>query len=256
VRKFSSKEKKPEENESFFGPRGNPPIPKKAGLNRFVWDMRYDPPRGVIGAVYDNGPPDGVLALPGKYEVKLTVEGKTYSAPIEIVRDPRAKISDADLEKQFALATELRNLEDEDNKLVLEIRDLRAQVQAVEKRLGQDDGSKSVHDAAEVVNKKITEMENQLIEPKATANEDQLNYGNMLNSQLSYLVNSVDDADIAPPQAEVEQSEVFRAQMEKIEADWKAVLNQDVAQLNDVMRKNNILAVGIMERPVEESGSH
>ena len=256
VRKYSSKEKKPEENESFFGPRGNPPIPKKAGLNRFVWDMRFEPPRGVTGAVYDNGPPEGVLALPGKYEVKLTVEAKTYSAPIEIVRDPRAKISDADLEKQFALATELRNLEDDDNKVVLEIRDLRAQVQAMEKRLAQDDGSKSVRDAAEALNKKIADLENQLIEPKATANEDQLNYGNMLNSQLSYLVNSVDDADVAPTQAEVEQAEVFRSQMEKIDSGWKAVLNQDVAQLNDLMRKNNILAIGITERPTEEAASH
>ncbi|HTS11330.1 MAG TPA: hypothetical protein VMH00_04370 [Candidatus Limnocylindrales bacterium] len=256
VRKYSSKEKKPGEVDEFFGRRGTPPIPKKAGLNRVVWDMRYEPPRGVPGAVYDNGPPEGVLALPGKYEVKLTAEGKSYTEPVELQQDPRAKISAADLERQFKLATQIRDLEDDDNKIVLEIRDLRAQVQAMEKRLGQDDGSKSVRDAAEALKKKIADIENELIEPKATANEDQLNYGNMLNSQLSYLLNSVDDADVAPTQAEEEQYEAFRGQMEKIDADWKGAVTQELAQLNELMRKNNILAVGVTEAAGEEGASH
>ncbi|HUJ32991.1 MAG TPA: hypothetical protein VLY23_17045 [Candidatus Acidoferrum sp.] len=256
VRKFSSKEQKPEDGEEgFFGARGNPPIPKKAGLNRFVWDMKYETPIPVPGAVYDNGPPEGVLALPGKYEVKLTVEGKAHSAPVELVQDPRATISQADLEKQFTLVTEIRNLNDEGHKLVLEIRDLRGQLEAVEKRLGQDDGSKAVKDAAESVKKKIAEIEGKLIEPKATANEDQLNYGNMLSSQLAYLGNSVDDSDVAPTQAEAEQYEVFRGQMETIDAEWKAVLSQDVGQLNELMRKNGILAVGVTEPTGDNAAS-
>jgi photosystem II stability/assembly factor-like uncharacterized protein len=256
VRKYSSKEKKPEEEVQFYGPQGTSPIPKKVGLNRITWDMRYDVPRAIPGAQYDNGPPEGVLALPGKYQVKLTVDGKSYSAPIEIVPDPRAKISDADLQKQFALATEIRNLNDDGHKLVLEIRDLRAQLQALGKRLGQDDASKPVRDAADAITKKIAAIENQVIEPKATANEDQLNYGNMLSSQLAYLGNSVDDADVAPPQAEIEQYEVFRAQMEKLDSQWKEVIGQDLAQLNDLMRKSNILAVGISKPEGEGAASH
>jgi photosystem II stability/assembly factor-like uncharacterized protein len=256
VRKYSSKEKKPEEEAQFFGPQGTPPIPKKVGLNRITWDMRYDVPRAIPGAQYDNGPPEGVLALPGKYQVKLTVEGKTYSAPIEIVPDPRSKISDADLQKQFALATEIRNLNDDGHKLVLEIRDLRSQLQALGKRLGQDDASKPVRDAAEAITKKIAAIENQVIEPKATTNEDQLNYGNMLSSQLAYLGNSVGDADVAPTQAEFEQYELFRAQMEKLDSQWKEVIGQDLAQFNDLMRKSNILAVGISKPEGEEAASH
>jgi photosystem II stability/assembly factor-like uncharacterized protein len=252
VRKFSSKEKKQEgESQSFFGARGNPVLPKKAGLNRFVWDLRYDAPREVPGAVYDNGPPEGVLALPGKYEVKLTAEGKTYQAPIEVKLDPRAKISQADLEKQFALATEVRDLNDDVHKMVLEIRDLRGQLETLDKRLGQDDGSKPVRDSADGITKTIGGIENQLIEPKATANEDQLNYGNMLSSQLAYLGNSVDDADVPATQAEYDQFEADRKQVEKLRAEWAGVVNKDLVALNDLMRKNNVLAIGI-SAPVEQ----
>ncbi len=245
VRKFSSKKKKQEGESDFFGMRGNPVLPKKAGLNRFVWDMKYEPPREVPGAVYDNGPPEGILALPGKYVARLTVEGKPYSAPIELLSDPRAKISEADLQKQFTLATQVRDLTDSDHKTVLEIRDLRSQLDALDKRLGKGEGDKAVRSAADDLKKKISTIEDQLISSKSTANEDQLNYGNMLSSQLAYLENSLDDSDVAVPQAEIAQVGVFRGQMEKLETDWRTVVKKDIADLNELMRKNHIAAIGV-----------
>jgi photosystem II stability/assembly factor-like uncharacterized protein len=252
VRKYSSQERSQGEPESFELGRREPVLPKKAGLNRFSWDMRYTAPRSVPGAVYDNGPPNGVLALPGKYEVKLTVSGKSYSAPIEIVLDPRAKISSADLEKQFALATQVRDLEDEVHTRILELRDLKGQLKSLDDRLGRDDGGKAVRDSADQIGKKVSAIEEKLIEPKASANEDQLNYGNMLSSQLAYLGNSVDDADVAPTQAEYDQVEAYRSQIEKLDAEWKTLVSTDLAQLNDLMRKNNILAVGVSPRTEQE----
>jgi photosystem II stability/assembly factor-like uncharacterized protein len=252
VRKYSSKKPK-QEGESGFFMRANPALPKKAGLNRFVWNMQYEPPRAVPGAVYDNGPPEGVLALPGKYEIRLTVDGKPYSASVELLSDPRAKISAADLQKQFTLATQVRDLTDTDHTIVLEIRDLQAQLKALDKRLGDDEGAKAVRSSADEMNKKISAIENQLISVKSTANEDQLNYGNMLSSQLAYLGNSVDDSDVAVPQAEYDQYNVFRGQMEKIEADWQTVTKKDLASLNDLMRKNRVMAVGISAPAAKEN---
>ena len=253
VRKFSSKKKKQEGGEEgFFGMRGTPPLPKKAGLNRYVWNMEYPAARPVPHAQYDGGFPIGVLALPGKYEVKLTVDGKTYSAPIELLADPRAKISEADLQKQFTLATQARDLEDTDHKIVLEIRDLRSQLDALEKRLGKSEGDEAVRKSAEDVKKKIDAIENQLIEPKATANEDQLNYGNLLSSQLAALEDVIGDSDAAVPQADIDQLAVFRGQLEKIESDWQNVVKTDLADLNGLMRKNHIEAIGVSAPPENE----
>lgn len=254
VRKFSSKKKKPQGESDFFMPRGNPVLPKKAGLNRFEWDARYEPPRTVPGAVYDSGPPDGILALPGKYQAKLTVEGKSYTAPIELLSDPRARMTDAELQRQFTLGTQVRDLEDTNHKIVLEVRDLRGQLDALEKRLGTDESSKTVRDSAEALKKKISDIEDQLIEPKASANEDQLNYGNLLSSQLSYLEDSIDDSDVAVPQAEVNQIAVFKRQMDKIEGDWQTIQNRDIADLNELMRKNHIEAIGV-SAPTEKQDS-
>jgi photosystem II stability/assembly factor-like uncharacterized protein len=257
VRKFSSKKPKQEAGEEgFFGMRGAPPLPKKAGLNRYVWNMQYPIARSVPHAQYDGGFPTGILALPGKYEVKLTVDGTSYTAPIELGMDPRAKISEADLEKQFTIGEEARNLEETDHTMVLEIRDLRSQLDALENRLGKSEGENAVRTSADAIKKKLDPIENQLISVKSTANEDQLNYGNMLSSQLAALEDVIDDSDVAVPQTEIDQLAVFRGQLEKLEADWQAITKKDLADLNELMRKNHVAAVSI-SAPIasEDSGN-
>ncbi len=254
IRKYSSKENK--EGGETPGPFGQaePVLPKKAGLNRFLWDMRFATPREIPGAVYDNGRPSGVLVLPGKYAVKLTVGGQSYSQPIEILPDPRVKSSAADLEKQFNLAIQVRDLIAADHDTVMQIRDLRTQLQALQKRIGPDANAKPILDAIDAINKKMAPIESQLIEPKATADQDQLNYGNMLNSQLAYLQNSVDDADDVPPQQDYDQYEIYRKRMDRISSDWKAILAKDVSDLNELMRKQNVPAIGIAKMPADGQG--
>ena len=69
------------------------------------------------------------------------------------VSDPRVKTSDDDLGKQFELVTKLRDLLDQVNTAVLEIRDARAQIKALDKRLAADEASQPVRDAAKALNR-------------------------------------------------------------------------------------------------------
>lgn len=60
-----------------------------AGLNRFVWDLKYA---------------EGPVALPGKYTVRLTVAGKTMERTLDVMQDPRSTATAKELEAQFDLA--------------------------------------------------------------------------------------------------------------------------------------------------------
>jgi hypothetical protein len=79
-----------------------------AGLHRFVWDVRHERP-AVNGfnypmtATYMNTPrtPLGSWVLPGKYSVRLTVDGKTQTQPLTVKMDPRLKSSAADLKLMY-----------------------------------------------------------------------------------------------------------------------------------------------------------
>ena len=81
------------------------------GHHRLVWDLRYQPPRGVrraysIAAVYRNTPsgPQGPFVHPGRYTVRLTVDGSVIERPIEVRLDPRVALEPAGLQLQTDLS--------------------------------------------------------------------------------------------------------------------------------------------------------
>src|SRR5437588_3186984 len=81
-------------------------IPAAAGMNRYVWNLRYDDPVQIPDAFYPGEPPRGPIAMPGSYTVKLTVNGKSQTAPLTLILDPRVKSAPA-LAQKFALAMEI-----------------------------------------------------------------------------------------------------------------------------------------------------
>ncbi|MDQ2909053.1 MAG: glycoside hydrolase, partial [Candidatus Eremiobacteraeota bacterium] len=91
------------------------PIPRTGpGEHRFMWDLREPPPSSVvhgypIAAIIHATPraPQGVLVPPGRYVVRLTVAGRTYTQPLRIVMDPRVSASTAALREQYTLASQI-----------------------------------------------------------------------------------------------------------------------------------------------------
>jgi len=201
--------------------------------------MRYQAPEPLPCLVYDEGGPIGPLALPGKYQARLTVDGKASTVPVEILPDPRVRVSTADLEKQFDLVRRLRDLIAEDQRIVSELRSVRTQLRALLARLQGDAKAQSVITAGQEILRRLDALEEQLVEPRATANEDLLNYPTRLNSKLGYLINGVDSADSAPPKQDWELYEVYRAEMDRLAAEWKNI-QQSLEQLNRQMREQGI----------------
>lgn len=88
-----------------------------AGMHRFLWNYRYSDPESVrhdypISAIYEDTPrvPQGVLALPGRYTVKLTVDGRTYTQPLTLRMDPRVPVTTQALHEQYVLAQRIVTL--------------------------------------------------------------------------------------------------------------------------------------------------
>ena len=85
-------------------------LSSKAGGQRFLWDMRYEPLNEPVSypmtAVKNNTAPEPTApwVMPGSYKIKLTVNGQTIEQPLEIVMDPRVKTSLKDLQRQHDLS--------------------------------------------------------------------------------------------------------------------------------------------------------
>jgi photosystem II stability/assembly factor-like uncharacterized protein len=101
-------ESPPTVNDYWLAPRT--PMPATPGMHRINWNIRHDSPPAFthsyeINATPGETPPspEGPLALPGTYTLKLTVDGKAFTQPLTVKNDPRSPATGLDLLAQHDL---------------------------------------------------------------------------------------------------------------------------------------------------------
>jgi photosystem II stability/assembly factor-like uncharacterized protein len=130
-------------NEPLFWARPWQPLLATPGAHRFIWDLRYPvPPTSrrsyPISAIIHDTPlePRGVWVLPGRYTVRLTVGGRSYTRPMTVRMDPRLKTTPEGLRQQFDLAVRIVNAWRKDSLALAEVRAMRARLDTLERQAG------------------------------------------------------------------------------------------------------------------------
>jgi hypothetical protein len=121
-------------------------LPASRGLHRWIWDLHYPDPdtttRGYpISAVPHATPrePQGPLALPGNYLIRLTVDGHATEAALSVKPDPRVASPAGTLEKQFELASSLASSLSESSRTLMAARSEHEQLQGPVNKLPKDE---------------------------------------------------------------------------------------------------------------------
>ena len=218
-------------------------VPKEAGLNRFVWNMRYPDAGKLDGAVYRSGGITGPLAPPGRYQVRLTVGDHSYTQPFEIRCDPRVEATDDDLRAQFALQLKIRDKLSETNAAIARIRKIRDQVDAWEERLRDRDDAQPILEAAEALTGSIAEVEENLIQTRWKVGKDPLTAPAKLNAKLATLGAAVGSADGRPTRQAYEVFESLSAAIDRERERVDGPLQEEVDRFNDVVRRHGFAAV-------------
>ena len=244
VRRLSNHQEDKQEQPQEWPDREHPTdvIPAEAGMNRFAWDFRYDPPAQVPGAFYVGEPPRGPLVVPGTYQLKLTVKGATQTVPLEVKPDPRLQITTADMQKQLDLALKVRQDIDSLHSAINQIHALRTNVQALEKWVGQGSTGSDVLSAARALDQKMTPVEETLMQVKMKSSEGNLGFPNMLNEQYASFNELVQDVDGAPTAQQLLVMDELHNRLGAQLSQWQAIVRSDVPALNDLMRKAGVPA--------------
>jgi photosystem II stability/assembly factor-like uncharacterized protein len=248
VRKYPRKEEAGDEEEEFRRDQSAGNLPADAGFNRFVWDLHYEGATKIPHSALWGGDTAGPQALPGTYQVRLTVLGKSYTAPLAIKPDPRLQVTQEDLTKQFDLLIKIRDKLSETDDAIIQIRDLRDQIKAIDARLKSDPRAKSIADAGKSLDAKMTAVEEALIQTKAKSDEDVLNFPVRLNNDLAALGGVVGSADSAPTAQSYEVFDTVSKAVDEQLTKWKAIVSSDVAAYNNLMKQQDVPAV-ILKQP-------
>jgi len=253
VRRLSSKEKKDGEQPPEWPDRVArvKTIPANEGMNRFAWDLRYDDPIQIPGAFYAGNGPKGPLASPGDYQVKLTVGGKSQTAPLHLAIDPRTKGAEAALQKQFALAVQVNDRISQLHQAVNEIRDLRSQIKDLHTRFGEDQRLKPAFDAADGLEHKMSAVEQQLIQVNMKGSEANLAFPSMLNERFDAFSHSIDDGDTAPTKSQLNIFQILNGQLDEQLKKWQQIKSEDVARVSGMIKQANLPALIVTEKKSE-----
>ena len=209
-----------------------------AGLNRFVWNMRYPSSHAVPGGPVSPDQLAGPVAVPGSYQVQLSVSGQTLSQPLEIVRDPRVSGSPADLQAQFDLLLKIRDMLSETHDAVNRLRDLREQVEGWSKRSEDNE----VKQAATAIVDKLNAVELELIQPKSGS---PLQPPAGLNEKLAALSGMVSNADMRPTAQSTAVFEKLAGQADGSIEKLDPIIGNDIAAFNRMLADRGIQPVKI-----------
>src|SRR6266404_5464735 len=261
VRRYSSTDK-PESLEKIaaenpipmYWVRPQQMLSAEKGMHRFVWDMHYPPPEALnrefpISAIaHDTSQvPLGAWAMPGKYIVNLTVDGKTYEQPLTVRMDPRIKRSDADLRKQFEIQAGIVEGMNKTFEALQQVRSLRPQITD---RAGKVKGA--LADSLTALDKQAAQLEGASqgaffgVPPSGKQPEN----FSTLNQHFGQLLGVVDSADVAP----TTQASAVYLELEdslgKMLAQWKKLHDGEAPALNTSLKKAHIAELDLDKAPM------
>ncbi len=237
--------------EETAGPRrggGVQRAPANQGLNRFDWDLRYPDATTFPGIILWAGSVRGPAVVPGAYEVKLTVDGKSQTQKLEVRKDPRVDTTPQQYAAQLALELQMRDKLSQTNQAVIQIRDVRKQIDELTARLqaaGDTAKSRTVLDRAKSLSNELTAIEEALYQTKSKASEDPLNFPVKLNNKLAALLSAVSEADTQPTASQQQVYEDLATSVNAEISKLKQVMDSGIPALNKLVKDQDIPAIAV-----------
>jgi len=230
---------------------------KNVGLNRVVWNledeqttevrMRTSPPYAPeikVGADGTRTAPGAarmsILLPPGTYTVKLSAAGQEFTQPLVVRKDPNSGGTEADIIAQTAMMLELRKELETGSGMVNQIEVIRSQLY----KLTSMDASSTVKSAADDLDKKLIEIEEDLIQRKLTGQgQDTVRWPPKLLTKINYLANGLSSGDFPPTKQQREVHQLFKEQMTGLRQRLDQIVNRDLVEFNKLLSDNNIKTV-------------
>ncbi|MGE5057291.1 MAG: WD40/YVTN/BNR-like repeat-containing protein [Acidobacteriota bacterium] len=210
------------------------------GMHRWEWDLHYTAPESMrhdypISAIAHDTPryPLGPNALPGRYTVRLIVDGKTSTAPLTVKMDPRLKTSPDSLQKKFETEAQLASIMSESTQALHQGASIRSQLDKLTEK-----GNAQVKTSAAEFEKKL----NALV---GTAGgffarpSTEVSLSN-LNGQASGLYQQVWHVDAEPTSAQLQASGAIDHDRENVVRRWNEFKQTDLPAMNRLLRQANI----------------
>ena len=228
------------------------PIEPKAGVNRLLWDLRTLKPTLVPRATINEGERRAPKVGPGRYTVRLTVDGQVSTRTADVIPNPALGIPPADVLAQYQLLAKLRDRLSDAHAAVMKIRDLKDQIKSIEEHARKIGKKEPIGAQASALTEKLKGIEVKLINPQIKSEEDDLNFEPGLDHDLTALAGVVSFSDGKPTDSAVAYSGVLDRQLTALLDQLQQVVEHDLADFNRTVAEQKIAPVTLIPKVFED----
>jgi photosystem II stability/assembly factor-like uncharacterized protein/two-component sensor histidine kinase len=212
----------------------------KAGGNTFVWDTRYEGAETLKGMIFWSASFSGAKAVPGTYKVVLEKNGTTQEHDFNILPDPTAEITVAQMKLQFDFVNRVNATVDEAHKAIKNIRTIRKKLEDFESNYADNEAVGELIKEAKTLSTSLSDIEKALYQTQNRSNQDPLNFPIRLTNKLGHLNRLVTNNDFPP----TDQDEAVRKEMTALVeghlAEYNKLVSEDLERFNEAFAKLNL----------------
>ena len=271
VRHYSSDDKPPMTHEEmektvgvpFYWLRPFQSLSTAAGMHRWLWDLHYPTPKTAgyeypIAAIPHDTPahPLGPRAVPGQYTTRLTVDGHSFSEPLEVKMDPRVAASQPDLEAQFQAEADLAEMMNSGFDAAATAATLETALQKQIDKFSGRSANPVAQAAAALQSELKSVIEAEKPAPGAVPNGAAPPTLTDVNGQLAALYGMVDNADAAPTDSQSKALAVLKQDFSDVMARWNQLNTVKLPALNQQLRGAGLPPLIPESHPVSPAESH
>jgi len=230
VRNFSSKAE-----EKFIryeaGPRPDPVLSKNKGLNRFVWDLRYQTMVGVPGVRIEGGFA-AHKAPPGRYSMTLKMGGQTVATEAEILANPRYP-TDAQTYTEYhrtmlGMETELASM----HRMINSLYEKQKQFESLLGSLPSGEKFATLKKDGDALLKKMKAWDEDMIQRKSKAYDDVENFPNKFTAHYLFMINQTESDIPRVNQPSLDRMKQLNAEWATLKARGTEMLERDIPAMN------------------------
>jgi hypothetical protein len=210
--------------------------------------MRFPAWTDFEGRIFWAAGPIGPLAVPGRYQVRMTAGEVVQTRDFEIRMDSRLEgVTIAQLQQRFDLAMQIRDRVTDANEAIIEIRKVKAEVGD---RLAQTD-VRAVEQQGAVVNTNLGAVEEEVYQVRNESSQDPLNFPIKLNNKIASLLGVVESGEGPPTEQSRQVFEDLSGRLQVQLNRLQVIIETDLRRLNELLESNGLSPIVVREeRPI------
>ena len=224
IKRFSSNDKKNK-------------LSLKKGGNQFVWNMRYDGAERLKGMILWGASLRGAKAVPGKYTVTLSYNGKDESKTFEILPSPLAETSVAQMQEQFDFVNGINETIDKAHKAIKKIRAVNQKLTEFQTNFKENEAAKELRTSAKELTKKLSDVEKTLYQTQNRSNQDPLNFPIRLTNKLGHINNLVMRNDFPPTAQDMAVRDELTQAIDEQLTIYTTLMKKDIPAFNAAFKE-------------------